>query len=120
MTGTCSIVSNCVIIVGITVMRKQCATFLAVRYASAVLLTLKESNNMTLVQSNSFASYGSADSLLADGDTIRQFIGRSSLTAIDTLATMFLRTSTWKPNRIGNDFTQSTTVAEFQLRKELV
>ena len=75
---------------------------------------------MEMIQSRSFASYGSADSLNADGDTIHQFIGKSSLTAIDTLATMFLRNRTWTANRIGNDFTQSTTVAEFQLRKELV
>lgn len=75
---------------------------------------------MTLLQSNSFASYGSADSLQADGDTIRQFIGKSSLTAIDSLATMFLRTSTWKANRIGNDFTTNTIVAEYQPRSELV
>ena len=75
---------------------------------------------MTLLQSRSFASYGCADSLQADGDTIHQFVGKSSLTAIDTLATMFIRSSTWKPNRIGNDYTQNTIVAEFQLRKELV
>ena len=72
-----------------------------------------------LTQSNSFASYGSADSLLADGDTIRQFIGRSSLTAIDTLATMFLRNRTWKPNRTGNDYMTNTIVAEYQRRNEL-
>lgn len=75
---------------------------------------------MTLVQSRSFASYGSADSLLADDDTIRQFIGKSSLTAIDTLTTMFLRTSTWKPNRIGNDYMTNTIVAEYRPRNELV
>lgn len=75
---------------------------------------------MTLVQSRSFASYGSADSLLADGDTIRQFIGKSSLTAIDTLATVFLRNNTWKPNRIGNDYMTNTIVAEYQQRSELV
>ena len=74
---------------------------------------------MTLLQSNSFASYGPADSLNADGDTIRQFIGQSSLTAIDTLATMFIRNSTWTVNRIGNDYTKSTIVAEYQRRKEL-
>ena len=81
---------------------------------------LKGQNNMTLLQSNSFASYGSADSLNADGDTIRQFIGKSALPAIDTLATMFLRTSTWTVNRIGNDFTTNTIVAEYRPRKELV
>ena len=75
---------------------------------------------MTLVQSNSFASYGSADSLNADGDTIRQFVGRSALPAIDTLATMFLRSSTWTVNRIGNDFTTNTIDVEYQRRSELV
>lgn len=75
---------------------------------------------MTLTQSNSFASYGPADSLNADGDTIHQFIGKSSLTAIDTLATMFLRGRTWKANRTGNDFTTNTIVAEYQRRSELV
>ena len=46
---------------------------------------------MTLVQSRSFASYGSADSLQADGDTIRQFVGQTSLPVVDQLAIMFLR-----------------------------
>ena len=73
---------------------------------------------MALLQSKCFASYGPADSLNADGDTIRQFIGKSSLTAIDTLATMFLRTRTWTINRTGNDYTMNTTVAEYQLRNE--
>jgi hypothetical protein len=75
---------------------------------------------MILLQSGSFASYGRADSLLADGDTIRQFIGKSSLTAIDTLATMFLRNRTWTANRIGSDYMTNTIVAEFQQRSELV
>ena len=75
---------------------------------------------MTLVQSGSFASYGSADSLNADGDMIRQFIGRSALPAIDSLASLFLRSRTWKANKTGNDYTKSTIVAEYQLRSELV
>ena len=73
-----------------------------------------------LIQNCSFASYGSADSLNADGDTIRQFVGRSALPAIDTLATVFLRNNTWKPNRIGNDYMTNTIVAEYQQRNELV
>ena len=75
---------------------------------------------MTLVQSRSFASYGCADSLQADGDTIHQFVGKSSLTAIDTLATMFIRSSTWKPNKTGNDYTMNTIHEAFQRRSELV
>jgi len=46
---------------------------------------------MTLLQSVSFASYGSADTLTADGDTIRQFIGQTSLPVVDQLAILFLR-----------------------------
>jgi hypothetical protein len=44
-----------------------------------------------LLQSNSFASYGSDDTLKADGDTIRQFIGQSSLPVVDQLSILFLR-----------------------------
>jgi hypothetical protein len=75
---------------------------------------------MEMIQTGSFASYGPADSLQADGDTIHQFVGKSSLTAIDTLATMFLRNRTWTVNRIGNDYMMNTIVAEYQLRNELV
>lgn len=46
---------------------------------------------MTLLQTRSFASYGSADTLTADGDTIRQFIGQTSLPVVDQLAILFLR-----------------------------
>jgi len=44
-----------------------------------------------LLQSHSFASYGNADSLNADADTIRQFIGQSSLPVVDQLSILFLR-----------------------------
>jgi hypothetical protein len=44
-----------------------------------------------LLQSKCFASYGSDDSLRADGDTIRQFLGQSSLPVVDQLAILFLR-----------------------------
>jgi hypothetical protein len=44
-----------------------------------------------LLQSKCFASYGSADSLRADGDTIRRFIGQSSLPVVDQLSILFLR-----------------------------
>lgn len=44
-----------------------------------------------LLQSRSFASYGNADSLRADGDTIRQFLGQSSLPVVDQLSILFLR-----------------------------
>jgi hypothetical protein len=44
-----------------------------------------------LLQSKCFASYGSADSLKADADTIRQFIGQSSLPVVDQLSILFLR-----------------------------
>jgi hypothetical protein len=44
-----------------------------------------------LLQSRSFASYGSDDSLRADGDTIRRFLGQSSLPVIDQLSILFLR-----------------------------
>jgi hypothetical protein len=46
---------------------------------------------MALVQNCSFASYGSADTLMADGDTIRQFICQTSLPVVDQLAILFLR-----------------------------
>lgn len=44
-----------------------------------------------LLQSTCFASYGSADSLRADGDTIRRFLGQSSLPVVDQLSILFLR-----------------------------
>jgi hypothetical protein len=44
-----------------------------------------------LLQSECFASYGNADSLCADGDTIRRFIGQSSLPVVDQLSILFLR-----------------------------
>jgi hypothetical protein len=44
-----------------------------------------------LLQSRSFASYGSDDTLKADGDTIRQFLGQSSLPVVDQLSILFLR-----------------------------
>jgi len=44
-----------------------------------------------LLQSRSFASYGSDDTLNADDDTIRQFIGQSSLPVVDQLSILFLR-----------------------------
>jgi hypothetical protein len=44
-----------------------------------------------LLQSKCFASYGNADSLHADGDTIRRFIGQSSLPVVDQLSILFLR-----------------------------
>ena len=120
MTGTTisSIVSNCAIIAGTIVMPKQCANSPAVVCANVVSLTLRESNNMTFMQSTSYASYGPADSLNADEDTIREFVGRSALPAIDTLALLFLRESTWTVNRTGSDFTTNTIHEVFQLKNE--
>lgn len=71
-----------------------------------------------LLQNRSFASYGSADSLNADGDTVRQFIGRSSLSVVDQLALLFLRELTWQPNRTGSDYTTNTIRGVLQLKNE--
>jgi hypothetical protein len=61
-----------------------------------------------LIQNNSFASYGCADSLQADENTLREFIGRSSLPVVDQLTIHFLERYQWtmKPN--GTDAIRRT------------
>ena len=56
-----------------------------------------------LIQSNSYASYGSADSLNADENTLREFVGRSSLPLVDQLTIHFLDRYKWTTNRTGTD-----------------
>jgi hypothetical protein len=61
-----------------------------------------------LIQNNSFASYGSADTLQADENTLREFIGRSSLPVVEQLTIHFLERYQWtmKPN--GTDAIRRT------------
>jgi hypothetical protein len=59
-----------------------------------------------LIQSDSFASFGCADSLQADENTLREFIGRSSLPVVDQLTIHFLERYQWTLNRTKSDATR--------------
>jgi hypothetical protein len=61
-----------------------------------------------LIQNNSFASYGSADSLNADEATLREFIGRSSLPVVDQLTVHFLERYRWTLNMNRTDAIRRT------------
>jgi hypothetical protein len=61
-----------------------------------------------LIQNSLWASYGSADSLNADEDTLREFVGRSSLPLVDQLTVHFLERYQWAMNRTGTDATRKT------------
>lgn len=54
-----------------------------------------------MIQNRSFATYGCADSLNADENTLREFIGRSSLSMVDQLTVHFLERYQWTmtPNK---------------------
>ena len=56
-----------------------------------------------LIQSSSFASFGCADSLNADENTLREFVGRSSLPLVDQLTVHFLERYQWTMNRTNSD-----------------
>ena len=61
-----------------------------------------------LIQSNSFASYGLADSLNADEQTLREFVGRSSLPVVDQLTIHFLERYQWQVNTNKTDAIRKT------------
>lgn len=61
-----------------------------------------------LTQSKSFASYGFADSLIADEDTLRDFVGRSSLPIVDQLTVHFLERYQWTLNTNKTDAIRKT------------
>lgn len=48
-----------------------------------------------LLQNHSFATYGVADDLTADCDTIRRYAGKSALSALDSISIQFLRGTQW-------------------------
>jgi len=56
-----------------------------------------------LIQNRSFASYGCADSLQADENTLREFVGRSSLPVVEQLTIHFLERYRWTLNMNGTD-----------------
>jgi len=56
-----------------------------------------------LIQSDSFASYGPADNLVADENTLREFVGRSSLPLVDQLTVHFLERYKWATNKTNSD-----------------
>ena len=56
-----------------------------------------------LIQNNSFASFGCADSLNADEATLREFVGRSSLPLVDQLTVHFLERYQWQVNTNKTD-----------------
>jgi hypothetical protein len=61
-----------------------------------------------LIQNRSFASYGCADSLQADENTLREFIGRSSLPVVDQLTVHFLERYQWTLNMNRTDAIRKT------------
>ncbi len=56
-----------------------------------------------LIQNSSFATFGSADSLNADENTLREFVGRSSLPVVDQLTVHFLERYQWIVKKNGTD-----------------
>lgn len=48
-----------------------------------------------LLQNYSFATYGVADDLSADCETIRRYAGKSALSALDSISIQFLRGTQW-------------------------
>jgi hypothetical protein len=63
-----------------------------------------------LIQNSSFASYGCADSLNADDNTLRDFVGRSSLPLVDQLTVHFLERYQWTVNRTNSDATRKQPI----------
>lgn len=59
-----------------------------------------------LIQNSSYASYGCADSLVADENTLREFVGRSSLPVVDQLTLHFLERYQWTLNTNKTDATR--------------
>jgi hypothetical protein len=59
-----------------------------------------------LIQSNSFATFGSVDSLNADEATLREFVGRSALPLVDQLTVHFLERYQWITNKTNSDATR--------------
>jgi hypothetical protein len=63
-----------------------------------------------LLQNSSFASFGSVDTLQADENTLREFIGRSSLPVVEQLTIHFLERYQWALNRTGTDAIRKTRI----------
>jgi hypothetical protein len=61
-----------------------------------------------LLQNKSFASYGCADTLQADENTLREFVGRSSLPVVDQLTVHFLERYQWTLNMNRTDAIRRT------------
>ena len=55
-----------------------------------------------LLQNQSFATYGTADDLTADCETIRRYAGKSALSALDSISIQFLRGAQWTTSEHGN------------------
>ena len=56
-----------------------------------------------MIQNTSFASYGLSDTLQADENTLREFVGRSSLPLVDQLTVHFLERYKWTTNATNSD-----------------
>ena len=63
-----------------------------------------------LIRNNSFASFGYADTLRADENTLREFVGRSSLPLVDQLTVHFLERYQWQVNTNKTDATRKTQI----------
>ena len=78
--------------------------------AVSIVPSILQGNHNMLTQNNSFASYGLADTLQADENTLREFVGRSSLPVVDQLTVHFLERYQWTTNRNGTDATRKTRI----------
>lgn len=63
-----------------------------------------------MIQNTSFASYGLSDTLQADENTLREFVGRSSLPLVDQLTVHFLERYKWTTNATNSDATRKTRI----------
>jgi hypothetical protein len=95
------------ILVDSTVWKRMMAVMNCIMVSCAIAVSIVPSilqgNHNMMIQSNLFASYGSADSLNADEQTLREFVGRSSLPLVDQLTVHFLERYQWAMNRTNSD-----------------
>lgn len=54
-----------------------------------------------LLQNHSFATYGTADDLAADCETVRRYAGKSALSALDSISIQFLRGTQWTQTSVN-------------------
>jgi hypothetical protein len=96
---------TCVTLVDFTVWRQTMVVMSLTVVSFAIVVSIVPSIFLgrynVLIQNSSFASFGCADSLNADENTLREFVGRSSLPLVDQLTVHFLERYQWTmtPNK---------------------